>query len=71
MKKKKATQSRNKVTDEIDLLAEAMARAVSGIEVRVSDIEDEHAILKNQILNLSNRVSYLEKKVLKKLREHE
>ena len=63
--KEKDQQSKNKIASQINDLANIMSRVVENLEMRISEIEGGHGILTNQLSNLSNRVNYLEKKVLK------
>ena len=56
----------DKLVAEIDGLAVAMSKSIEDVEGRVGEIENEHKILTNHYATLSNRVNYLEKKVLKR-----
>ena len=54
-----------KLVDEINNVTSTMSKVVNSLEIRLDNLETEHRILTNQHLNLSNRVNYLEKKLLK------
>ena len=54
-----------KLADEINSVASTMSKVVSSLEIRLDNMETEHKIIMNRYSNLSNRVNYLEKKLLK------
>jgi hypothetical protein len=54
-----------KLAYEINSVASTMSKVIGSLEVRIDDIEKDHSIMMNHYLNLSNKVNYLEKKVLK------
>lgn len=66
MKKKRVTQSRSRVTTEVEKLAVMVSEVISKLEVRLDDMEDEQNILKSKLWHLSNRLDYLEDKFYKK-----
>ena len=63
---KKGRQPDKRIDKEINSLAATMSQVISKIESKQYEMDSELSILKNHHSNLDNRVSYLEKKVLKK-----
>ena len=63
--KKDYEKLRDNLSVIVDDLAVAMSRAIGNLETRFDNLENEHKILLNQCLNLSNRLNYIEKKILK------
>ncbi|MEK7148231.1 MAG: hypothetical protein AAB758_02940 [Patescibacteria group bacterium] len=63
--KEKNKSLEERITDQVDELANTMSRAIGTLETRFDSLEDEHKILTNHYVTLSNRVNFLEKKVLK------
>ena len=55
----------DKFLAEIDDVSVAISKTIGDIEARLSDLENENKIITNQCYNLSNRIDYFEKKLLK------
>ncbi|OHA91371.1 MAG: hypothetical protein A2758_02840 [Candidatus Zambryskibacteria bacterium RIFCSPHIGHO2_01_FULL_49_18] len=56
---------KKEIAAQIDDMAIALSKTVNELESRFQEIENDHLIMKKHYATLSNKVNYLEKKVLK------
>ena len=55
----------DKLLAEIGEMASAMSKVISSIEMKVEEVKNDNQIIMKQLTGFSNRLNYLEKKVLK------